>query len=215
MVIILPVPYIKDCAKLWAVPPGFSHPLRNTSRKKWEILLLRRERKRSERVRNTAPSARKKISAPVPHSGHKLRIARRRHCFWCEKHRAGAKEVRRKDKLSGIRRKPYSSEDRPFQRFSAPRNCYRFAFAPTEKIIAAIIIRQHNHRRSSEAMAPMPVSRQRKFPSSFFHMGAKKIAKHLPDCEVVAIFSSHPARKQPQLGSLGYERGLRNPLETL
>ncbi len=81
--------------------------------------------------------------------------------------------------------------------------------------MAAIIISHHNHRRSSEGKPPMPISYPRKFPSSFFHIGAKKSTKHLPDCEVVAIFSSHLARKQPQLGSLGYERGLRNSLETL
>ena len=96
MVIILPVPHIKDCAKLWAVPPEFSHPLRNTSRKKWEIFLLSQEGKQSERVRNTAPSVRKKISAPMPNSGHKLRIARRRYCLRCEKPRVDEKEVRRK-----------------------------------------------------------------------------------------------------------------------
>lgn len=162
-----------------------------------------------------APSVRKRISAPVTHSRHKMRIARRRYCLWCENPRVDVKKARRKNELSGIRRMPYASQDNPFQSFVAPRNCHPFAFAPTEKIFAAIIISHHNHRRSSEAMPAMPISRPRKFPSSFLHMGAKKITKHLPDCEVVAISSSHLARKEPQLGSFGYERGLRNPLETL
>lgn len=148
-------------------------------------------------VRNQAPPVRKRISAPVTAAGHKMRITRRRHCLWCENGRVGEKEARRKIELSGIRSESSCSQVKRFHDFPAPRNGHQSFFSPAKKDSALIIISHQNHGESPEPSTQMPISRPRKFPSSFFHIGEKETSEHPSDCEMLAMVSSHPARKEP------------------
>ena len=141
-------------------------------------------------------------------SRHEMRIARRRRCLWCENWRLSEKEVRRKNKLSGIRMKPHSRQGQAFQSFLAPGNYHPIFFAPIEKILASIIISHHEHRRSSAAVPPTPASRPEKISFALLSHGWEENHKTCSQLRSGGNIFFAPGKKRAAVRQFGVRKGV-------